>query len=318
MLDAQVPYHASALKRYLNSSQPHGCNSATARAMALQAFLDATTNMPEQSVFGLGCAAAIATNRDRKGTDRCHIAIQSRSRTRSIELTLDKSLSREVQETACREMIIGLMAEESGIDVTYAHDFESVEHNASEAWQNLIMDHADKTAPADEFAAILPGAFNPLHDGHRQILARASELLACKAALEISIRNVDKPTLDYLTMRERQDQAAPLPLVFTNAPTFEKKSAVFPGVTFIVGIDTVTRIQEARYYHSVAARDSAIKMMKERGNRFLVFGRKMNEEFQTLDDIDILPALKSLCTGVNEDGFRLDISSSELRQSKHG
>jgi len=281
--------------------------------MASQAFLRATTALPNKQVFGLGCSAAIATNRGRKGFDRCHITIQSESRTRSVKLTLDKSLNRETQEKLCRETILALMAEESGISVSYPEEHESDAHDASEEWQNLIMNRTDQAGPNDDFGAIMPGAFNPLHEGHRHILARSTELLGCKVALEISIRNVDKPPLDYLTMRERQDQAAPLALIFTNAPTFEKKSTIFPGVTFIVGIDTLIRIQQARYYHSAAARDSAIRSINESDNHFLVFGRTIKKQFRTLDDVDLLPELRSLCSGVCESDFRMDISSSELR-----
>ena len=281
--------------------------------MALQAFLNAKTALPSKRVFGLGCTAAIATSRDRQGYDRCHIAIQSESRTRATELTLDKTLTRETQEKRCRDAIIYLMAEEAGVTVNRAQGVASVAHDAGQDWRDLILDHSKIAGPSNEFGAILPGAFNPLHDGHRQILARSAKLLGCRAALEISIRNVDKPTLDYLTMKERQDQASGLSLVFTNAPTFEQKSVVFPGVTFIVGIDTLIRIQESHYYDSINARDNAIRSIKERNNRFLVFGRKMNEGFLTLTDVDLLPELRSICRGVDEKDFRLDISSSQLR-----
>ena len=284
--------------------------------MALQAFLNAKNAAPGERAFGLGCTAAIATARDRKGDDRCHIAIQSESRTRTAELILDKSLNREAQERLCQEAIIGLMSEESGINVTHALEFSSDAHDAEDDWKDLIMDRANRCSPTDEFGAIFPGAFNPLHDGHRAILAMSAELLTCPVALEISIKNVDKPSLDYLTMRERLDQARPLPLVFTNAPTFEEKSVVFPGVTFIVGIDTLVRIQDPNYYDSVRARDNAITSIKDRNNRFLVFGRKINHKFQTLDDINLLPELRSICAGVHESDFRLDISSSKLRTDR--
>ena len=274
--------------------------------------------MPEHRVFGLGCTAAIATNRHRKGTDRCHIAVQSENRTACIDLTFDKSLTREEQEAKCRNAIINLMAEESGIKTGQEEKLSTMAHNATEDWQNLFMDRVaitgtDSTGTDSDVTALLPGAFNPLHEGHLQMLTRAGELLQDQVTLEISIRNVDKPTLDYLTMQERLEQAAGLPLVFTNAPTFEAKARLFPGATFIVGIDTLTRIQDERYYNSHAARDRALQLLQERGNRFLVFGRKVNDVFQTLDDVELLPGLTALCTGVNENEFRLDISSTELR-----
>ena len=108
-------------------------------------------------------------------------------------------------------------------------------------------------------------------------------------------------------MYKRQD------LVFSNAPTFVKKSAIFPDSTFIVGLDTIVRIDEPRYYGSETARDNALATMAERGVRFLVFGRQTGKNFNTLADISLSKTLKDMCTGVTEDQFRQDISSSEIR-----
>ena len=38
--------------------------------------------------------------------------------------------------------------------------------------------------------------------------------------------------------------------------------------------------------------------------------------FVSLEDLDLPPVLKSLCTGVPESAFRMDISSTELRQKE--
>ena len=66
---------------------------------------------------------------------------------------------------------------------------------------------------------------------------------------EISVRNVHKPPLDYLEIGQRvaefqQDEEVWLTL----AATFDEKSRLFPGATFIVGVDTLQRIVEPRYY----------------------------------------------------------------------
>ena len=57
-------------------------------------------------------------------------------------------------------------------------------------------------APSDEISESLPekplvlaGSFNPFHDGHREMLAAASQLTGKVGYLEISIQNVDKPLL---------------------------------------------------------------------------------------------------------------------------
>ena len=103
---------------------------------------------------------------------------------------------------------------------------------------------------------------------------------------------------------------------FTNAPTFVEKSALFPGATFVVGLDTIVRIEDPKYYDNESARDDAIRVMADRGNRFLVFGRVFGDEFQTLDSVGVMPALRELCTGIPESEFRLDVSSTEMRDQQ--
>jgi len=49
--------------------------------------------------------------------------------------------------------------------------------------------------------------------------------------------------------------------------------------------------------------------------RFLAFGRTSGDRFLGLDDVELPPRLRSLSTGVPEAEFRVDISSTEVRQT---
>ena len=310
LLDVRVPYHPKALQEFLNSSANHGCNPATARTMAMQSYLNARQfSADSKTTFGLGCTAAIATNRDRRGTDRCHIAIQSHSFTLAKDLELDKGLSRHEQEAQCKQAILSAMSVSLGIE----RGSDVLRCDAGQSWQDLLS-RESRLAGSCPARGLFPGAFNPVHDGHRQMYKRAVESLGGGVALEISIRNVDKPPLDYLTMMERSQLMEGMPLVFTNAPTFVEKARIMPGITFVVGVDTLTRIQDEKYYASETARDLAIAEITKLGNRFLVFGRSDGSGFVTLDDVEISSALRQLCSGIDESSFRSDISSTEIRK----
>src|SRR5690606_32509327 len=131
--------------------------------------------------------------------------------------------------------------------------------------------------------AVFSGAFHPLHVGHRRMADVAARILGCPVAFEISIENVDKPPLDFLEMQSRLRQFDPSDAVWLSvAPTFVRKSALFPGCTFVVGADTVARIGQERYYGSPQAMDAAIAEIAARGCRFLVFGRAVGDSFHTL------------------------------------
>ncbi len=138
------------------------------------------------------------------------------------------------------------------------------------------------------------------------------------AEFEISIVNVDKPPLDYLEIARRLEQFHAEQCVWlSRAATFEEKSAQFPGATFVVGVDTLKRIADVRYYGGApAACRAALRRIAERGCRFLVFGRLEGDRFLTLADLDLPSELCEICEGVAEDEFREDVSSTALRQGE--
>ena len=162
--------------------------------------------------------------------------------------------------------------------------------------------------------AIFPGSFNPLHEGHRRMQALAEQILGVPVCYELSITNVDKPQLDAVELEKRLAQFDQTPCWITQAPLFSQKAELFPQTTFVVGADTIVRIASPDYYQSVAEMGQAIESIKDSSCKFLVFGRlimdQVHEIPQTLEDSNIL----ALCRFVSESEFRMDLSSSELRE----
>ena len=144
----------------------------------------------------------------------------------------------------------------------------------------------------------------------------AKELLALPAALELSILNVDKPVMDYLEIERRLRQFPPEQAVWlTRAATFEEKARLFPGATFVVGVDTMRRIADPRDYGN--DRDfmlQSIERIISRDCRFLVFGRALASSFIRLADLDLPEVLRRVSSEVPPEKFREDISSTELRK----
>ena len=366
VLEARIPYAKPALAELLRTAPRQACNAEVARALAMAAFQRAAalqraaapaqipraavsalaSGMPDAppastapstpnparyelasgmpgappasapppqqardgkpaeqetpQLFGFGGTASLATNRSKRGPCRAHLAVQTRTHTFCGEIALQSA-------------------------------------QAPQDWQDLVTGRQRRiqTAPHDGLL-LLPGAFNPLHDGHRRMMAHAEDKLGRAGAFELSIENPDKPMLDYLSIRDRlaqfrhienpdkpvldylsiRDRLAQFqhPVWLTCLPRFLEKARHFPGATFALGTDTLMRIADPRYYGSVRERDRQLAEMLDLGTRFLVFGRLINDTFQCLSDCPLPRPLCDACIEVPQEQFRLDISSTELQE----
>ena len=163
------------------------------------------------------------------------------------------------------------------------------EPRIAEVWDALVSGEIDATRIGQPARAgsnarlsrrcLLPGSFNPIHEGHRRMRAAAEARLGA-VAYELAIVNPDKPPLSPKEATARLARFTATEVVWlTRAPTFAQKARIFPGVTFAVGVDTIVRIVEPRYYGGPEGLATALSVLGE--CRFLVFGRRTGAGFET-------------------------------------
>ena len=189
-----------------------------------------------------------------------------------------------------------------------------------ESPSNWLVVSADGSSagPLPANFAVLPGSFNPVHEGHWQLAATAQRILARPVLFELSVRNVDKPPLGLEDTRARLAQFHGRGAVaLTCAPFFADKARLFPRTTFVVGADTVARLLEPRYYDGEMSKmHETLTRIHDSGCRFLVAGRKdAAGRWVALDDLAVPASFRHLFTAIAPSEFQFDVSSSQLRSS---
>ncbi|MDQ1274485.1 MAG: hypothetical protein QG610_56, partial [Euryarchaeota archaeon] len=162
---------------------------------------------------------------------------------------------------------------------------------------------------------VFPGSFDPCHRNHVLMAKMASEKLGQPVHFEISVTNVDKPPIDFISLNQRLDslkeykaEGFMASICLTNAPLFLQKAALFLDSTFIIGADTLNRIFDSKYYHGAIDTPAILKYFREKNVRFMVFRRKSVE-------LHISPEVLEFCEIIPLDEYEDDgISSTEIRR----
>jgi hypothetical protein len=330
VLEARVPYAESALAQFIGAAPDQACSAATACDIAMAAFQRARSLAPEapQYRFGFGCTASLATTSPKRGEHRAHMALQTLHETRTWSIAFKKGArDRSAEERLLADIALTAFADSFGLgqgidlDLLAGEEIDGDRATAPDAWGDVLLGHIRATPvhPTAKPKVLFPGAFNPLHDGHLAMARHAQRTYGEPVAFEICANNVDKPQLNYLALRHRVSQFdASTPVWITNTATFIEKARCFPGVRFVVGIDTVIRIGQTKYYGADPTRlAAAVGEIGDLGCSFLVFGRTIDGRFAGLGDVELPAALRALCTAVPESDFRQDVSSTGLRQQAH-
>jgi nicotinamide mononucleotide (NMN) deamidase PncC len=323
VLECLVPYARQAVDRLLGGPQESFCSSRTARRLAMMAWQRACgLGATPATALGAAVTASLRSRGPKRGQHRIVAATHRLDATTSATLVLHKGArSRADEESVAAALLLERLAATAGGPIAPASPTslhllqdEHVEIECCEpppSWRELFAgtrtsvhvsldpSRPQTTVSADGLAAEMP----------------AAGMLVFPGSFELSVTNVDKPSLDYLEMQLRVSQFAGRSLWLTRAATFAEKVDVFPASTFVLGADTYSRLADPKYYGgSAEAADRAAQRIAGQARGLIVFGRERDGVFEDPSRLDVPRSLRELTYFVSQREFRMDISSTELRR----
>lgn len=336
VLEAHDRYHPDALAAALGAAPDRATDPAVAAALAAAAWERAKRLAAGGAVVGLGCTAALVTGRPRRGAHVCHVAARDGLGSRRFTVRLAKGArDRAGEEAVAGRLVLLALAAAAGVDPAGAPPWPEPEPVraafdagpeltallAAGAGARAVCRQADGAVLVDPPAprrsrvgALLSGAFNPAHDGHRGLAAAAAAFLGMEVSYELPVLNADKSPLDAAEAHRRAAQfLGRAELWLTRAALYADKAALFPGAVFVVGADTAERVLQPRFYGGERQMGRAVAAIGAAGCRFLVAARPQPAGLLTLGRLRVPAALRPLFCELPPDRFCLDRSSSRIR-----
>jgi hypothetical protein len=335
ILEATDLYTPTSLIEVVGFTPERFTSVGVAKELALKGLLRAQTLEPnEPHTFGVGCTATIATQRKKLGEHRCAVAVAGVIGTATYELTLAKGTrKRSAEENLVSLVILKAIADAKGVFDSPELDLREGEalhqdFDPAQPFKHFISRKLSWTSiqPEDgavfvgeppKGVAILSGSFHPLHHGHLGLAEAAANYLNLPVFFELPLENADKaPLSPFETWRRVGQFASRGLLLLTRQPLFAQKAKLFPGSVFVIGADTATRVLNPGFYGGDRATLlCALSDLRKYGIRFLVASRLYGGELLSLADVPVPAGFKDLFEALPERAFRMDVSSSAIRES---
>lgn len=329
IIGGNIPYGKQAFDDFCGKEVDKYVTQDTAELLATQAFKKACQYGSDPvNAIGISATCSLATINERSGREnKAFLCFHNYNFTIVVHLQFNTdNCNRDIQEKLISDCIIDTLydittnnihkdwtfgdplleeVDRMSNSVTYTSSFCSATFTTCS--YSEFKEPLHKTASLDKLV-IYPGSWNPLHDGHKEIMSIASEITGEKVYPELSVNNADKGSLSWFEVQKRFAQTDDI--LVTHAPRFIDKVDFFAKedrqLIFVCGADTWNRIWDTKYLVDV---DTLYQTFVDKNVKFLVCGRDNLPIFygMKIDDLIIRDS--------RAQNHSSPISSTEIRKS---
>ena len=278
------------------------------------------------ALAGVACTAGLATDRPRRGPHHAHVALQTAAHTATWSLDLEKGRrSRGEEERLVARLVLNAVADAYGVPLRLDLDLfpgDEVRHTetlAPQPWQDLMLGRTAAVCHQGDggpVAAVFPGAFNPLHAGHRRMIEIAHEHLGRAGGG----RDFD-PQRGQAAAGLYGDRAprGPVPaaagdLAHAGGDVRGEVAGVSAGRVFRGHRHAPPHRRLGVLSGGPPGVPGGLGRIAARGCRFLVFGRTVGKTLLRLADLELPDFFRDTCREVPPERFCQDVSSTAIRK----
>lgn len=314
LVGANFPYDKSQTDEFLGFEPAKYVSTSTAVYLAQEAFMRAVRSGRKRPI-GLGMTCSVASGRVHRGDHRIIGVVMSDEGTWIENYNLQKDVGWSARD------VDGDLADEVGLSLimTALGMCHGPRKMSDEEAQSYLFDHpvfkpCGRRDKVVQGGMCLPGSFDPMHFGHREMAKEAERYSDCRVFYNITATSPHKGNLTtaQLLRRASQFRLEDRELLLTrNDPLYIDKARNMPNMSFVMGADTAVRFLDPKWNQEQTV-EQMLEEFQELGTYFFVNDRKNKEGvLQTLEDAHVPDRFRSLF-------FRVpghwDISSSQIRE----
>lgn len=291
---ASFPYSPEEQEELLGFMPEHFCSQEAAVDLASAAYMKAYQFGGKKPV-GVGITASVASEKVHRGEHQVFVCVMTDDKVNTLHQILDKGVGQH------KRYLDGKLCDDAGL-LALIDTLHIAEHSSGLEYQDATQLATERflirrffTAEGKRYQGrmacaldpkryiLIPGAFNPPHEGHYGAASSLKDEYGLDTIFEITRRPPHKDVLSVQEMLKRAKLLQGHDRLFTHSlPYYIDKAREFPGMPIFLGADAMVRLLDPKWSLDITAMFQEFKKLK---TTLYIGGRDVDGKFITRDDI---------------------------------